>query len=265
MLQEISVRLGSPDLRRTPMRKLARGMLICGLVLAIAPRAVAGEQEDALALVEQAIKAHGGADALTKAQTLVRTGVGSVSVPDKPQPFTDEWTWHLPDQLRFSIEVDKKFRIITVVNGDKGWQNTGGQTMELTGELLRERRDEMYVLWLATLTPLKKDDVKLSLLPEIKVNDEPAVGVQAKSKAAPDGINLYFDKKTHLLVKIQRRARQSGVAVDKEYVYSDHKEFDGVKLPTKLVELINGRKFSEITKATYKLQTKFDDATFAKP
>ena len=53
--------------------------------------------------------------------------------------------------------------------------------------------------------------------------------------------------------------------MDKEYLYSDHKEFDGVKLPTKEVDLINGRKFSELTSMTYKLPKKIDDATFAKP
>ena len=78
-------------------------------------------------------------------------------------------------------------------------------------------------------------------------------------------VRLYFDKASGLLVKIERLSKEAGVSLNKEYIYSAHKDFDGVKLPTKEVDLINGRKFSELTSMTYKLQTKIDDATFAKP
>ena len=88
-----------------------------------------------------------------------------------------------------------------VVNGDKGWQSAGGPAMALGAERLREIRNEMYVLWLTTLTPLKKDDVQLSPLPDIKVHGEAAAGIKATSKGHPD-VKLYFDKKTHLLVKV---------------------------------------------------------------
>jgi hypothetical protein len=247
------------------MRKIAGWMLVWGVVLAVAPNVFAGDQEDALAIVEQAIKAHGGADGLNKAQTVVRTGSGTMMGLDKAVPFTDEITWSLPDKVRMAVELDKKDRVLIVVNGDKGWQSAGGASAELGADRVREFRDENYVQWLATLTPLKKDEFKLEPVPEIKVNGEPAVGIKATSKAAPNGIKLYFDKKTNLLVKIERRARLAGVAVDKEYVFSEHKEFDGVKLATKQVELLNGHKASELTSATYKFPKKIDDATFAKP
>ena len=125
-------------------------------------------------------------------------------------------------------------------------------------------RNELYVLWLATLTPLKKDDVTLAPVADIKVNGEPAAGVKATSKGRPD-VKLYFDKKTHLLVKVERRVSEAGVAVDKEDFYSDYKEFDGVQLPTKLTFLVSGRKFSELSSATYKLPKKIDESVFAKP
>ena len=122
----------------------------------------------------------------------------------------------------------------------------------------------MHVQWLMTLTPLKKGEFTLSLLPEIKVNGEPAAGVKAVSKGKPD-VKLYFDKKSNLLVKIERRATEAGQNIDKEYFYSGYKEFDGVKLPTKETLLINGRKFSELAGISYKLQKKIDDAVFARP
>jgi hypothetical protein len=213
--------------------------------------------------VEQAIKAHGGADTLAKAQNVLRAGAGTITLGKDTQAFTAEVAWSLPDRLPMALLVDKKLPLTTVLNGDKGWQSSGGPAMEMGAESLRELRDELAVRRLAALTPLTKDEFKLAPLPVIKVNGEPAVGIQAvKGKAE---VTLYFDKKTHLLVKIERRASEGGQALHKEYVFSDHKEFDGVKLPTKEVVLINGRMFSEEAGMTYKLPKKIDGATFWKP
>jgi hypothetical protein len=238
---------------------------IAGLMLALAvvPTAAAGEREDALAVVEQAIKAHGGADALNKTQNVTRSGGGTITLGSDSQPFTADVAWSLPDRVRIVLVLDKKITVTTVLNVNKGWQSSGGPAAEMSADSLRETRDELNVRRLAMLTPLTKDEFKLAPLPDIKVNGEPAAGVKVtKDKAEA---KLYFDKKTNLLVKIERRASEGGLGIDKEYIFSDHKEFDGVKLPTKEVVLINGRKFTEENGMTYKLPKKADDSLFGKP
>jgi hypothetical protein len=247
------------------MRTIVGASLV--LILAAAGAARAGEREDALAVIDQAIKAHGGEDALTKAQTAVRTSTGAIASPTgKDLAFKDEMTWKLPEHFRLVLEVgDEKARLVTVITPDKGWQMTGGQVAELSPERQGELREEAYVLWLATLVPLKKDAAfELAPLPEVKVNGQPAGGVKVAHKGHTDAA-LYFDKQSGLLVKIQRRAREAGLMVDKEYVYSDHKDFDGVKMPTKQQELLNGKRFTDLAGISYKFPRSVDDSTFAKP
>jgi hypothetical protein len=241
---------------------LAPALVFAGLL--IPPTLLrADDRADALAIVDDAIKAHGGADVLAKAQGFTRKGTGSL-LPFGPPglPFTDELTVSLPDRSRHAVEIDKKSRIVLVLNGDKGWRSEGGPADELGGVRLKEVADEVYVLWLTTLTPLKKDDVTLKPLPPTKVDDKPAVGVSVSAKGRPD-VKVYFNKDSHLLVKIEREALQGGQKVDKEYLYGDYKDVDGVKLPGKLTENVNGKKLTDIT-ASYKLH-KPDDATFGKP
>ena len=237
------------------------------LTLATTGPARAGEREDALAVIEQAVKAHGGEDALTRAQTAVRTSTGAIASPTgKDLPFKDEMSWKLPDRFRLSLEVGaEKTRLVTVVTSDKGWQMTGGQVAELSAERLGELREEAYVLWLETLVPLKTDSAfELAPLPEAKVNGQPAAGVKVAHKGHTEA-SLYLDKQSGLLVKIARRAREAGLTVDKEYLFSDHKDFDGVKMPTKQQELLNGKRFTELTGISYKFPSSLDDSTFAKP
>ena len=130
---------------------------------------------------------------------------------------------------------------------------------------LKELREENYAHWLTTLLPLKKEtSLKLTPLPETKVNGKPAVGVKVSAEGRPD-VSLYFDKKSHLLVKSERKTMEAGESILKEDIYSTYKEFDGVRLPTKIERWSGGKKISEITTAGYHFPRKLDESTFAKP
>jgi hypothetical protein len=227
------------------------------------PSLRADDRTDALAVVDAAIEAHGGADALTKAQSFTRKGTGHIFPGDKPVTVTEELTVNLPVQLRLAADVQGAGKILLVLNGDKGWRSQGGAPDELGGERLKELADEAYVLWLTTLVPLKKDGVMLKSLPQMKVHDQPAVGVVVSAKDRST-VKLYFDKASHLLVKIEREAKQASSTVNKEYLYEDYKKTDGVQLPAKITELVGGAKFSELTAVSYQLH-KPDEASFGKP
>jgi hypothetical protein len=228
----------------------------------------AGEKEDALAILQSAVKAHGGEDSLAKASKFIRKGSGVLTAFGKDMPFSDELQAALPDRLHFSVEAGSApnvAHIILIVNKGQGWQDNGSSASDLTDERVNEMLEEARVLEAMSLTPLMKDSAnQFSLLKEARVNDVPAVGVLIKNKSHPD-LKLYFDKKAGLLVKIQRRAKEGGVDVDKEYLYSEHKEVDGIKMPFKIVEMINGRKYTELNTSSYKFPSKIDDAVFKQP
>ncbi|MFL5242046.1 MAG: hypothetical protein ACJ8FY_08055 [Gemmataceae bacterium] len=248
-----------------------RGNLwLSAIVLALTCHSVnrAGEKEDALSILQTAVKAHGGEDSLAKASKWIRKGSGVLTAFGKDMPFNDVLQAVLPDQMHFSVEAGSApnvAHIVLIVNKSQGWQDNGSSASELTEERVKEMLEEAHVLEAMTLTPLIKDSAnQFSLLKEAKVNDLPAVGILIKNKSHPD-LKLYFDKRTGLLVKIGRRAKEGGVDVDKEYLYSDHKEVDGVKMPFKTVEMINNRKYTELNVSSYKFPSKIDEAIFKEP
>jgi hypothetical protein len=242
------------------MRTLVAIVLGIGVV---APTARgAGDRDKALAVVAQAIKAHGGADALNKAQTRSRAGRGELTLSGNVAFKTEEIVT-LPERCRTVLEAAGIRRVI-VLNGDKGWMLTGGTTQEMNRELLAELREEPYVWWLMTLTPLQKAGFDLTPLPDAKVSGEDASVINVSHRGHAD-VRMFFDKKTGLLVKIARRAKEAGIPLDKEYSYGDYKEYDGAKLPTKEITTVNGRKLSEVKFTDYRLLSKVEDKTFDKP
>jgi len=228
----------------------------------------ADDRDAVRTVVAEAIKAHGGEDALAKLRAVVRKSAGQVTVSGKEVPFAEEHTAQLPERCRRETELRagaQKLLVLVVVNGDKGWQSAGGAVIDVGAARLKELREDAYAQWLTTLLPLKTDaSLRLAPLPEAKVNGEPALGVKVSSKGHAD-VNLYFEKKSRLLVKSERQASEGGDTVVKEETFSGYKEFDGVKLPTRVVQTVGGKKFSDTTEAAYKFPSKLEEATFGKP
>ena len=250
------------------MRTTAGLALALGLLSATAGPLKAGERDQALSLIERAIKAHGGAEGLARASVSTRTSAGTQAQPGgggADVTFTSEITQSLPDRIRIAMEVEKRVKVLIVIDGDKGWvQSAGGGSIPLDRERVKEMRGEAYVSWLATLLPLKKDGLTLGLAPEIKVDGKPAWGIKVSGRGEPEA-RLYFDQGSGLLVKVERRATEAGVPVTKAYYYSDFKDFDGVKLPAKEVMTVNGKKWYEVKVLTCKFLKKAEDSAFARP
>jgi hypothetical protein len=224
----------------------------------------ASEREDALAIIDKAITAQGGEQALVKARNVMRKASGTMTVADTQVPFTTEVTLSLPDKMRLSIDLDKRVTVVTVVNGERGWQRSGGATADLGKESLGDVRDDLYLWWLASLVPLKKAEITLATVPEVQVNGKPAVGVKVSSKGQRD-VKLYFDKTSGLLIKMATQARTGGTMMDREHSFSDYKDFDGVKLYTRSVEMLNGKKQRELQGVTHEFLRKVDESQFVKP
>jgi hypothetical protein len=228
----------------------------------------AADHDTALAVVAEAIRAHGGEDALARTATFVRKSAGKMTVAGKEMPFAEELTAQLPDRWRRETETlagGQKLRVLLVVNGDRAWQSAGGAAVEVGAERLKELREDAHARRLTTLLPLKNDSsLRLAPLPEVKVDGEPALGVRVTVRGHAE-VSLYFDKKSRLLVRAARQATEAGETATREETYSGYKEFDGVKLPTKVIQTVGGKKLSETVSADYTFPRKLDEGTFAKP
>lgn len=242
------------------MRRIA-----CLLLVVALTSTLRADDKDAAAIVERAIKAHGGAEALAKAAQCKRTDTGTQAVVTRDVPFVSQVTRSLPDRVRLHIELDKKITSTLVLDGSKGWQTEGdAPAATLPAARVKELREEAYVWWLTTLVPLTKSGFTLTALPATKIDGEAVVGVRVVRKGNAE-TKMYFLERNGLLMKIERRVTEGGTPVDKEYLYSLYKEVDGVTLPTKEVVKVNGQKYTELTTSNYTFPAKLDAGTFAKP
>jgi len=245
-----------------------RALFCSAVALAFWTPARADDPNPAMAVIDAAIKAHGGLENLAKTQGMKRTAAGTISFFGQEVAFTDEMIVKLPERWRWTFEggpQGQKTRFVVVYNGGKAWQSAAGGVTEVTKDRLREIGDEVYRLWIVTLAPLKTEKgFSLIALADSKVNGRDASCVLVSRQGQSD-LKLFFDRATGLLVKIERKTKEAGIPTEKAYFYSGHTDVDGVKLPSKYIEESNGKKVVDVSTISYQLLPRADDSLFEKP
>jgi hypothetical protein len=253
------------------MRKSGCLVTAVALVLAAAGAARADDKADMRAVIDKAIQAVGGADKQAAGKAVTFKLKGKSYVTGAATDYTGDWAVQPPDKLRFQLDLDingMKITILQVFNGREGWTKFNNQTREMDKDAVAEFKEEMYAGGVIALLPLVKDKgYELSPVGEVMVGDQPAVGIRVSHEGHRD-VNLFFDKKTGLLVKSERRIKDQmagGQEVTQETLYSDYGDFNGTKHAKKVVIKRDGKDYADGEVTEFEVKDKLDDSVFAKP
>ncbi|MDB5308050.1 MAG: hypothetical protein JWO38_2252 [Gemmataceae bacterium] len=252
------------------MGRILTPLLAAVVLVTIAPGLRAADDEPKV-IVVKAVKAHGGEESLAKHQAaqvrnkgkLTLAGVGEVD-------FTQEVAYMLPDKFKDILELTiggQKVNVVTLVNGDKISIEANGKAVEANDQIKAALKDAQYMLKVARLVTLVRDKgYELASVGETKVGDNPAVGVRVSSKGQKD-INLYFDRQTGLLAKVELRTAEPGTGneVNEERIITEYrKNKDGIPVPKKVVVKHDGKPFIDAEVLEMTFLEKLDDSEFKK-
>jgi hypothetical protein len=244
-------------------------LLLC-LTLTAGNRVRADDQAEMKTLLAKAIKAIGGAKKIAKHKAATWNFKGKVYVIGNGSPFTAEWLVQAPHQAKATVTVEVNCNSITIVrvlNKAKGWEKVGDKTVAMNKAQHAEIKDQMYFYWLSTLVPLTDKAFTLSPVGEVKVGKRDAVGMKVTRKGSRD-VNLYFDKKTHLLLKLESFIKDplSNKEVSEHWSFDDYKDIEGAKYPMKVTIQRDGKKYIDMAETTeFKPEEKLEDSEFEKP
>ena len=240
-------------------------------VLLVLPAARAAD-DDVKAIIQKAIKAHGGEKALNKYKASRSKSAGKLVIPGAGEvDFTQEVTVMQPDKFKEAMELDiagMKINVVTMAKGNKFSIEAAGKEVAITKEIEAAMKEARYSMRMSRLTALLGDKtIELSNLGEIKVEGKPAVGVRVASKGQKD-LSFYFDKKTGLLAKVERRGTDptTGNEFTEERIVLEYKtpNKEGISLPKKVTVKRDGKKFMEAEVSETTLLEKIDDSEFEK-
>jgi hypothetical protein len=131
----------------------------------------------------------------------------------------------------------KLFRIKELLNVSADSEKSGNVRVSVleppkywwvgTKERVKEEKEPAtFLVWAWTLGALSDEKSKLEVIPDVVESERPAFGLRVSGSVDPP-MDLYFDKSESRLVRIDWRADI--------HRFSDWKEHDGVKYPSKCV------------------------------
>ncbi len=249
------------------MQKMICGLMVCCFGVAAAPVTAADEST---VLIEKAIKASGGRKALEKYKAAISKASGTINLMGMSIKYSGTFYVLPPNKFHVVMEITvmgQNITITQVVNGDKAWIKINNlATMEMTKIQLEIVRQQMAVDYASSLLPLlDKKKYTLSNVGEITVGESKAMGINVTAKGGLD-VNLYFDKKTHMLVKQQFQTKdETGKEVNQEAYFSSYKKFKGLAYPTKVRVDRDGKKFLTSEISEIQLKETIPDSIFTKP
>jgi len=253
------------------MTRIRLAGLSFALALLATTSARGDDAADARALIDKAIKAHGGAANLAKFKGGAVTFSGTFHGMGMKVPMTGTISTFGADRLKADIEVEadgQKFRVMQVLAGDKGWSKFGPDTKDMSKDELAAARHEQHAGWVASLTPLVGGAKGYTLAPtgEMLVNDKAALGVKVSAKGRRD-VTLYFDKTTGLMTRFDQTVDDegSGREVAQETYQSDYKDVQGTKQAHKFVVKRDGKLYLEGETSEVTLTETLDANLFVKP
>jgi hypothetical protein len=238
-------------------------------VLLVMPAAAPAQEEEARAILQRAVKAHGGEDRLARIHADRVKSQGTLFVQKMAIPFTAETTVQLPNQFKTVMEItenDRQHTIVHLINGDKTGVLIDGKQQKIDPAALAEMRDALLLDRIIRLAPLLRDRTfDLAPLAPTKINDRPVVGIKVTSRDRREFL-LYFDKELSLLVKAEHVLGDgSGKQVREERYFGNFKEADGCLRPFKVVAYRDGKKIMEAEVTDVKRLDKIDDSEFTRP
>lgn len=236
--------------------------LLAGVTTAPPP----GQSDEARAVVERAIEAHGGATAFDRYPAGKDTIKGVIVVDDQEIEVEGTSLFSLPGRNKTVITINlggMKQTFTQVINGGRATLVIDGKASELPDEELADLRHAQHASDIFRLTLLVKGpDYSLKSLGEQEFDGRAMVGVLVKHKKQRD-VKVWFDKKTGLVARMERMTVQEGQEKQKVLLYSDYRAFGGVKFPCREVILIDGKKTQDIKTTDRKPLEKVPDKEFA--
>lgn len=226
-------------------------------------------QETPRAILERAIKAHGGMEKLSKARADKVKMKGTLVLGAQQASFTAESSVQLPAQFKTVMQVtvdNRQFTLVQILNGDEALVTIDGQPQKVEAAALAEMKETMQLDRAIRLVPLLSDRAfELETLAENKVNDRPAAVIRVSAKGRKE-LRMFFDKESGLLTKTEHKLDdKAGKQVRQEEYYSDFRDLGGYRRPVKLTAYRDGHKVMEAELTEVKYFERLADAEFAKP
>ena len=227
------------------------------------PEATEDDVAKAKEIVAAVVEAHGGLEKLKAVKNVVSDMQTTANSPAGPMQLKIVLYQVYPDKLRQNISTPQGDMSI-MFDGKAAFLMSAMGAQPLPPEMTTSLKDATFRDTIPLLVHLIENDVPVQYAGTEELNGEPADILLVKQ---PSGgmVKVFISPETHYVLKYTFRETEQGVTMDKETIFSDYRDVDGVKIAYHVVQNVNGELYTENRVNSVKLNTEIDAALFEKP
>ena len=223
--------------------------IACLIVLTLFPVSVQNEPK---AILDKAIKAAGGVNALKRARVLSWDGKATVYAGGREIKIEGTWLIEPPDRATVTTWEAAKGKTSSrtiEVDGQTGTTQRDGKRMPMPKEMLENEREQFFLYSILQLAPLLDADVKLS-----PTSDRGNQGLLVTRPGRPE-VRIFFDnggRPTHLLTTVGDPI--SKARVDEELRFEGSVRSAGVRWPKRIQIFQRGKLFFDLEISNFRVK-----------
>ena len=215
--------------------------------------------------IARAVAAHGGAEAIEKAETMgKRVGVFTQFFPAPNSGSFIEWK--KGDMVRMEVQL-AGFEILQGYDGERAWMQSFGQIIDAPDQVQtaieEELRHNMSLLVEAQGEGYRAEMAEPDTLPD----GGSASGVTIFPADGSPSTGFYFDAKTGYVVKMAFTDVNpfKGGEADFETYFLEYTTSGGILYPSKVIHYIDGVQLDEVIYESVDFEAVLEDEAFRKP
>ena len=227
------------------------------------PEASDMDMAKAKEILAAAVEALGGLENLKSVKNAVTQSSTTIDTPCGKMDMQVEYYNLYPDKFRQDFDTPQGNMSI-IYNGEAAYAISAMGSQPLPHEVSNSFKDTVFREHTYLFVHLMQNDIPVQYSGTEQVQGKPAAVLLVKQLSG-EMLKIYISEETHQVVKYVFRETEQGVTVNKETIFSDYRDVNGVKIPFHVVKNIDGKPYIEIRISSVKLNTELDESLFESP
>ena len=229
-----------------------------------APEASDSDIAKAKEILAATVEAHGGMDLLKAVDNLVLEADNTMMTPGGPVVVQIGIYVLYPDKYRQDAKTPQgEFSLI--YDGEAAYASSMMGTEQLPPEISTSVKDALFRDPIQLLEHLSQNEsAQIQFAGSEEVNGTPA-SILVTEQPSGEMLKIYISEETNYIVKLVYRETEQGVVLNKENIYSDFRDVDGIKIAYSFIQNIDGNTYIDSRSTSVKLNTEIDETLFERP
>ncbi len=207
------------------------------------------------------VEAHGGIDLLKAVDNFVLKADNTMMTPAGPTVLQIGMYVLYPDKYRQDVKTPQgEFSLI--YDGEAAYVSSMMETERLPPEISTSLKDALFRDPIQLLEHLSQNEsAQIQFAGSEEVNGTPA-SILVTEQPSGEMLKIYISEETNYIVKLVYRETEQGVTLNKENIYSDFRDVNGIKIAFGFLQNIGGNPYINSRTTSVKINTEIDETLF---